>query len=155
MYLLVVFILKRLSNVALWLLFYKSIACTRKQTTDFQFFSGVRYSIAKDERWNCHQVCRSHNLKCTARNHGFTDDNILMIFQTLGVACRTEKVGDMWEDFDEPVYGGENSTWRNKCIGWRSIPPEIKCDESPHRKGTYRLCPCVVGKKILKSLIIF
>ena len=115
----------------------------------------MKYYLQSKEFRSCDQVCGSHGLLCTAKDHGFKDENILNIFQQLlGRKCKTgfndtdgwNEVGPSYADYSQ---GHEQ---RGRCLGWKNIPKQINCEAKPHNAHVHRLCPCINGMKCLEMI---
>lgn len=103
------------------------------------FYFLVTYLYLYIPKQSCETVCNSKGLHCTTVYHGFTDNNVLPLFRSFGVSCKTGK-SDNYHFEDNPCYVN-GSLWDDYCVGWKNIPLKINCLD----KGEFvhRLCPCV------------
>ena len=102
---------------------------------------------------SCDQVCESHGLLCTAKDHGFEEEKVLGIFQQLlGKKCTTGfNDTDEWNELG-PSYANhpKGHEQRGRCLGWKNIPKQINCEAKPPNAHVQRLCPCINGTKCLQ-----
>ena len=113
----------------------------------------MKYYLQRMTFRSCDQVCESHGLLCTAKDHGFEEEKVLGIFQQLlGKKCTTGfNDTDEWNELG-PSYANhpKGHELRGRCLAWKDIPKQINCKAKPLNPYVQRLCPCINGTKCLQ-----